>query len=149
MLARLLVIGFGIAIIFPALIYNGVTTGYPAPKRTEFFPQFEMRPSPTAAVEERRAFEEQQRQRQEAFDAANRKFARVLLIVATVLGVAGILFGAALSAPASGVGLMLGGILSVGVGYFGYSNHLDDWWRFLSLSAGFAALLFVGHRQSR
>ena len=44
-----------------------------------------------------------------------------------------------------GTGLILGGILTVGHGYFRYWPYLEDWVRFVSLLAGFSILLFVGY----
>ena len=149
MLARALVIGFGIAIVFPLLVYHGVTTVYPAPKREDFFPQFEPQLSPTATPEERQARAEIQKKRQDAFNEVARRFSRVLLVAATGLGVPAILLGSFITSPAIGAGLMLGGVLAVGVGYWWYSSLINDWWRFGSLLIGFATLLFVGYRQHR
>ena len=147
MLARLIIIGFGIAIIFPALIYNGVTSAYPAPKRNDYFPLHELPLSLNAPAEERKARADIQQERQKAFDEASRRFARVLLIVATVCGVAAILIGSLISLPETSAGLMLGGIFSVGIGYWQYSICVDDWCRFTSLLICLTVLLFVGYRQ--
>ena len=146
MLARQIAIGFGIAIIFPLLVYYGVSTFYAAPKATEY-----LRPMPPlakeATTEERKArFEEQQKQRA-AYNAAAKDFGRVLIAIATPLGVAAVIIGAFMPIHAIGTGLILGGILSVGVGYWTYWQHLEDWMRFLSLLAGFAILIFVGYRR--
>ena len=148
MLGRWIVIGFGLAIMFPALVFHGVTSAYPAPKRTQFFPAFEAPLPPTATTEERQARTELQQQRQHAFDEASRRFARVLLVTATALGVSAILLGAAVTLPSISAGLMLGGIFAVGIGWWWYSA-VDDWWRFTSLLAGFLALLLVGQRYKR
>ena len=87
-----------------------------------------------------RKAEEQQKKRA-AYDAAAREFARVLFAVSTVLGVAVILIGAALTSHTLGAGLMLGGTFSLAIGYLGYGS------RFASLLAGFGALFFVGYRK--
>ena len=97
-----------------------------------------------ATEDERKDYAEQQKQRQDAYAEAAKRFARALVIVATPLGIAAILIGAYSSFPAVGTGLIVGGILSVGWGYFSYWSYLDDWIRFVSLLAGFAVLLFVG-----
>ncbi len=146
MLARQIVVGFGIAAIFPWLIYYGLSTFYPAPKSPYASESFQPLP-PTATAEERKAFAEAQRKRRETFAAAARDFARVLFAVSTVLGIAAILAGAYLTSHAIGAGLILGGISALAIGYWGYVQYLDDWARFASLLAGFGALLFVGLRR--
>jgi uncharacterized membrane protein YphA (DoxX/SURF4 family) len=145
MLARLIAIGFGIAVIFPLLIHYGVSTFYPPPK---YQPMAATTPlAPNASPEERKDYFDKQRQRQEAYNEAAKHFARILVVVSTPLGIAAILIGAYLSFQAVGTGLIIGGILAVIWGYWSYWRYLDDWLRFVSLLAGFAILLFVGIRR--
>lgn len=135
MLARQFAIGFGIAIVFPLLVYYGVRTFHSPPKwDTEVYS------SPMTAEDRQR-----QRERRDAYTARSKEFARVLIIVATPLGIAAILLGTFVSMPAVGTGLILGGILTVAHGYWGYWNYADDWLRFVSLILGFAVLLFVAY----
>jgi hypothetical protein len=146
MLARQIAIGFGIAIIFPLLVYYGVSTFYPAPKTQDFFRTTSVCPT-GATAEERRDCTEKQRLEREAYNAAAKAFARVMVVVATPLGIAAILVGAYLTLYAIGTGLIFGGIFTVAFGYYGYWQYLDDWIRFVSLLAAFVILLFVGYRQ--
>ncbi len=115
MLARQIAIGFGIAIIFPLLVYYGVSTFHPAPKTQDFYRTNCVFPGGGTA-EERRDCAEKQRQEREAYSAAAKAFARVLVMVATPLGVAAILIGAYLGLYAIGTGLILGGIFTVAFG---------------------------------
>ena len=141
MLARQIVIGFGVAIIFPLLVYYGVRTfGYPpTPQLT-----FQQLP-PQASAEERQDYAQRQRTRQEEFAAQSKSFARVLIYVSTPLGIAAILIGTFLRSPALGTGLLLGGIFTVSHGYWGYWSYADDRLRFGSLLLGFCVLLFVAY----
>lgn len=135
MLARQFAIGFGIAIIFPLLVYYGVRTFYSPPQwPTEVY-------APQATAEER----QRQRERRETYISQSREFARVLIIASTPLGIASILTGTFVSSPAVGTGLILGGIFTVAHGYWGYWSYADDWLRFVSLLLGFAVLLFVAY----
>ncbi len=150
MLARQIAIGFGIAAIFPLLVYYGVATIYPPPKTPVFVNATIMPPDPTP--EERRKYtQEQQAQRQEhqkqqeEYKTAAKDFARHLVVVAAPLGVAAILIGAYLPLYAIGTGLIFAGIFTVGLGYWNYWSFLEDWIRFVSLLAGFLILLFVGY----
>ena len=146
MLARHIAIGFGIAIIFPLLVYYGVSTFHPAPKTQDFF-QTLTPLSGNATSEERKEYADKQRAQRETFRAAAKEFSRVLVVVATPLGIAAILIGSYLAIHAIGTGLILGGIATVAFGYWGYWEYLEDWVRFVSLLAGFAILLFVGYRR--
>jgi hypothetical protein len=149
MLARQIVIGFGIAIIFPLLIHYGVSTFHPAPKLES---PITAPPAPNASADERKEYfaqqQQQQQQRQKAYAEAAKEFARILVMVSTPLGVAAIFIGAYLAFQAIGTGLILGGILTVSWGYLSYWGYLDDWIRFISLLAGFAILIFVGIRRA-
>jgi uncharacterized membrane protein YphA (DoxX/SURF4 family) len=147
MLARQIAIGFGIAIIFPLLVYYGVKTFHPAPvmEQAPVAEQF----NPQATPDERRTNQQKQRDRQEAYAAKAKDFARVLIIVSTPLGIAAIFLGTYLANAAVGTGLILGGILTVAHGYWGYWSYADDWLRFVSLLVGLAVLLFVGHHRTR
>lgn len=140
------VVGFGIAAIFPWLIYYGVSIAYPPPKMQDFYgSELPYQPLPsTATAEERKAYAERQKKSRDAFGVAARAFARVLFGISTVLGVVAILAGAHLASHAIGAGLILGGISSLAIGYWGYSQYLDDWARFASLFVGFGSLLYVG-----
>jgi hypothetical protein len=154
MLARQIAIGFGIALIFPLLVYYGVAMFFPPPQSAGYVEAVILPPNPTP--EEKQKYLDQQRERQqeqqkrnEAYKAFAKDFARHLVIVATPLGVAAIFIGAYLALHAIGTGLIFGGIFTVTWGYWAYWQYLDNWVRFVSLLAGFAILLFVGyHRMS-
>ena len=150
MLARQIAIGFGLAIIFPLLVYYGVATIYPPPERPS--PLATVYLPPNATAEERKDYQDKQREREqkqkeqdEAYKAAAKDFARFLIIVAAPLGYAAILIGAFLPLYAIGTGLIFGGISTVSHGYFAYWQYLDDWLRFVALLVGFLVLLFVGY----
>jgi hypothetical protein len=144
MLARQFAIGFGIAVIFPLLIYYGVSTVHPAPKWSDYN---KITAGLSRATEdERKEYERKRQMAEEAYGAAVQQFSRVLVIVSTPLGVAAILIGCYVAIHSIGTGLILGGIAAVGFGYWNYWNHLDDWIRFVSLLIGFGVLLFVGYR---
>jgi hypothetical protein len=152
MLARQIAIGFGIAVIFPLLVYYGVATLYPPPHRQYNSVVVASVSGPNATPEERQKYKEEQQKREEEqrklndeYSAAARDFARHLVIISTPLGVAAILIGAYIPLYAIGTGLIFGGIFSVGTGYWQYWEYLDDWIRFVSLLAGLLILLFVGY----
>ena len=149
MLARQIAVGFGIALIFPLLVYYGVATFYPTPKFQGIVTATLVLP-PNPTPEQQKELEEQrqkQKEQQLAYNAAAKDFARVLAMVSTPLGVAAIFVGAYLALNSIGTGLIFGGIFTVAWGYWSYWQYLDDWIRFVSLLAGFAILIFVGYRR--
>jgi hypothetical protein len=145
MLARQIVVGIGIALIFPLMIYYGVSTFHPAPKWNDYVTNEPALPA-TATAEERKQRAEQNRIQGERFRAAAKSFARSVVMVAAPLGLIAIVVGSLIGMHAIGTGLIAGGILAVGWGYYGYWSYLDDWIRFVSLLCGFAVLLFVAWR---
>lgn len=144
MLARQIAIGFGIAVIFPLLVFYGVSTFYPAPK----FPDVGTTECMLRAVtpDQRVECEQKQRAAREAYAVANKEFSFRLVIVAAPLGLAAILIGAYLTFYAIGTGLILGGIFTVAFGYWGYWQYIENWARLASLLLGFVILLFLGYR---
>ncbi len=135
MLARQIAIGFGIAVIFPLLVYYGVSSFHPAPRTQDFFGNS----TSVAATQTQR----------DAYNAAEKEFSHILIFVATPLGIAAILIGSymGMGLYSIGTGLIFGGIITVGMGYAHHWAYLEDWIRFVSLLAGFAILIFVGYRQ--
>src|SRR5215472_6181004 len=94
MLARQIAIGFGIAVIFPLLVYYGVATFDPPP-HLDFVSTPVRILSQNATTEERNTYlaerkadAEEQQHRRDSYNAAAKVFARTLLIVSTPLGIA-------------------------------------------------------------
>jgi hypothetical protein len=143
-LARQLAIGFGVALVFPLLIYYGVSTFSHPPKWSVY---------QTAAVytgnmtpEERTAQQEKVKSEAAAYTEAERIFSLRLLCVSAPLGYAAILLGAWRQNSALGAGLMFGGIVAVTDGYWWHWEFVEDWLRFMSLLIAMAVLIFVSNR---
>ncbi len=143
MLARQIAIGFGIAVIFPLLVFYGVSTFYPAPKFIGTDTECMYR---AVTPEQRVECVQKDRAAREVHDAAAKEFSWRLIIVGTPRGVAALLIGAYLTFYAIGTGLILGGIFTVTFGYWGYWQYIEDWARLVSLLVGFVILLFLGYR---
>ena len=144
MLARQFAIGFGVAIVFPLLIYYGVSTFSHPPRWADYHEATIYAPNPTH--EELAARQEREKAATAAFTEANRVFSLRLLCVAAPLGYAAILLGALWLGSGLGTGLIFGGIFAVTIGYGFHWEYVDDWLRFVSLIAAMAVLLLVGWR---
>ena len=99
MLARQIAIGFGIAIVFPLLVYYGVASIYTPPKLPAYVVVADAPINPTSEerqhyVEQRRAEQQEQNRRYEAYEAASKDFAGHLIYFATPLGICAIFLGA-------------------------------------------------------
>jgi hypothetical protein len=143
---------FGIAILYPMLIHYGVRAYQPFPK-FEYTVYASARLAPTtpegwkAWDEENRVAEQRHQEELATIDKATQPFYRSLILVAVPLGVAVILIGSFLKAQSVGLGLILGGCISIANAYSGYWAHLDDWIRYLSLLLAFCLAVFVGYRE--
>jgi hypothetical protein len=141
MLALQLVIGVGIALLFPLLIYTGVAAVKPPPK-----------PGRTTNLQAETS-EEAKRANRERIDAENEelrrarvKYAKLLFNVMVPAGLAAIIGGYLIGINSVGIGLLTGGILALVYGYRGYWEALSPPLRFVSILAGLLMLLFIGIR---
>jgi hypothetical protein len=141
MLALQLVIGIGIALLFPLLIYTGIAAIKPPP-----------RPSRTTNLEAetseeiKRANREQITRDHEALRKARAAYARILFTVMAPAGIAAVLAGYGIGINAIGIGLFTGGILCTVYGYGRYWEALSQRVKFVSILVGLAMLLFIGSR---
>jgi hypothetical protein len=148
-----IVIATGIAIVLPILVSFGVNLFQP-------YPHFEQHTAVTVRItpttpEEWKAWEEEnvadkrrEREQRDAIDQATRPFSRLLILVATPIGIAAILVGSYLKIASVGTGLIFGGALTLVNGYSGYWAHLDNGLRLASILAGLCLVGLVLYRQS-
>jgi hypothetical protein len=147
-LAIIVVVG----LLYPALVFYGVRAYQPFPEVQQYVVA-SARIAPTTAEgwkaweEENRAADQRHRDALDAIERAAEPFYRALILIATPLGVAAILIGSFLKFHWVGLGLILGGFISIANGYSDYWTHLDDWVRYLSLLLAFCLAVFVGYRE--
>ena len=148
---RQFAIVFGIAILYPTLVYYSVRAYQPVPE-FQYSYRITARLAPTTPEgwkvweEENRAFEKKRQEELDAVDKATQPFYRALIFIGTSLGLAAILVGLLLKSHTVGVGLILGGTVSIANAYSGYWDHLDDRIRYVSLLLGFCLLVFLAYR---
>jgi hypothetical protein len=151
-MARQFAVAFGIAILFPMLVFHGISLFHPFPK---FESQLRVeavtipRTGPQVVIETPRQIiaERERHAQQAAYDAATKGFFRTFLIFGTPLGLAAIFIGCYLALHSVGTGLILGGVATVWYGFSSYWQYFDDWFRVVSLLVGLGILAFVGYRQ--
>jgi hypothetical protein len=145
MLARQIAIGFGVAIVFPLLVFYGVSSWSAEPKWSDFHETVAYAPNPTQ--EELMARQAKQKAENAAYTEANRIFSLRLLCVAAPLGYIAIVLGSLRTTSSLGSGFMFGGIFAVTIGYWFHWSYVDDWLRFISLLVALGVLVFVACRQ--
>jgi len=144
-LAREIAIGFGVAIVFPMLIYYGVSTFSHPPKGSTYHREYVN--SPKLTPEENQAAKQALQQAESASMEAERVFSLRLICVAAPLGYIALVLGSLLPMSGFGVGLMFGGIFAVINGYWSHWSYLEDWVRFVSLLVAMVVLTFIAYRQ--
>jgi hypothetical protein len=143
----------GIAVLLPILVTIGVNLVQPYP-HIERNVMVTARITPTtpegwkAWDEENEARKRLEQEQSHAIDEAARPFYRLLIFVATPIGIAAILVGSYLKIASVGTGLMFGGALTIVYGYGGYWEHLDNSIRVVSVLAGLSILIFLAYRRS-
>jgi len=147
MLAKKIVLGVGIAIVFPMMIHYGVCIFSPKPKWEDYRIADYYIKHKNASPKEKKKLQAEQKRLVKQRKEATRRFQSHLFYVAVPLGIIAIIIGSLLSIHALGAGLMLGGIFSASNGYFNYWNVLDDWLKFLSAFCVFVVLVGVAYRK--
>jgi hypothetical protein len=150
MLARQIAVGFGIAVIFPLLVYYSVALFVPTPQLIQ--------PPQTATIDQsappeqrQQAVRENQRlfqQAQRTYELQMRRFTLILFAVALPVGLIAIVGGGWARPNAIGIGFLLGGITTVGEACYFHWTYLPDLLRFLCLLAGLLAVIYAGIRST-
>jgi hypothetical protein len=141
MLALQLVIGVGIALLFPLLIYTGVAAIKAPPKPSN---RTNLKSGDSDEVKQHN--EAQIRWEREQLQKARTAYAKILFTVMAPAGLAALLAGYGIGINAIGIGLLTGGILCLVLGYGRYWEALSQPVRFVSILAGLLMLLFIGYR---
>jgi hypothetical protein len=102
MIGRQIAIGFGLAIIFPLLIFYGVSMFSPPPKAQDY--NLVVPFNANATAEERQANAEKQKAAQKAFSDVKSQFASRLFFLSAPLGFLAILIGGLTAVSAVGTG---------------------------------------------
>lgn len=147
MLAKKFALGFAIAVVFPMMVYYGVSSVSPPPRwqdyRIENYEERHRRATP----DEQLQLEAERTETRAQMREDGRRFQQHLFYTAVPVGVLAIVIGVFLPMQTVGTGLMFGGVLSLCVGYMGYWSELSALARFLSLLAAFGVLIFVGYKK--
>ncbi len=147
MLAKRFALGFGIAVIFPMMLYYGVGSFSPPPHWQDYQVENFQERHERGDLEEQQRLEAERLERRDRFLEHTRHFQKLLFFVAVPIGIIAIIVGTFIALPAVGTGLLFGGILSVTTGYLAYWTELPESLRFVSLFISFVVLIVVGYKK--
>ena len=139
MLARKIVLAVGLAVLIPALVYQGTELVKPNPGLQKIAGQ---RPAVTA--EEALRTQAEQHQLQEKRKTDEKEWAKTYFWVAVPVGIIVTVLGSFIPVQGLSGGLMLGGSFTFLNGYTLYLSELGRLGNFLVLLVAFAALLWIG-----
>jgi len=146
-MAKKIVLGFGIAIVFAALAHYGICTFFPKPKREDYRVQNYWERHKRASAEEKIALEKEKNEKEEIRKQDQQKWATKYFYIGLPIGILAIIIGALIRLPAIGSGLLAGGILVLIESYGHYWMHMPDAPKFISLVIVFILLLWVGYKK--
>ncbi len=142
MLARKIVLGLGLAVLIPALVYQGIELVKPKPalQKVTLYPG----QRPVLTAEETLRTQADRIQLQEKRKADEKEWAKTYFWVAVPIGIVITVLGSFIPVQGLGGGLMMGGSFTFLNGYAMYFNELGRLGNFLVLLAAFSALLWIG-----
>ncbi|MDP3734246.1 MAG: hypothetical protein Q8R37_03375 [Nanoarchaeota archaeon] len=158
------IVAIAIALIFALFIGYGIEVFNPTPKYDKFCPQriYEARDE-TSCTEAGGVWQEdtsvaapkpvpagycnQPKECYEDFDQAAAKHDKMVFIIAVIFGLAGIVTGIILQKETVGVGLLIGGILTILYGTIRYWQHANSTLKFILLGIVLAVLIWIGYKK--
>lgn len=157
------IVAIAIALIFALFIGYGIEVFNPTPKYDDFCPQriYEARDETSCAAAGGVWQEDtstgpkpvppgycnQPKECYEGFDKAAAKHDKMVFIIAVIFGLAGIVAGIILKKETVGVGLLIGGILTILYGTIRYWQHANSTLKFILLGIVLAVLIWIGYKK--
>ncbi|MBI3616221.1 MAG: hypothetical protein HY211_06870 [Candidatus Omnitrophica bacterium] len=147
MLARKIILGFGLAMLLPMVIHQGVEVIRPMPQyQRHQIPNY-YQTLQRASDEEKPHLQAEQQRLNAEWGTAQKRWSKSHFFAGVGAGIATTLIGSFVAAPAVAGGLMLGGIFSFLGGCGFYWLDLNAVGRLGVLLAGFLVLLWIGYRR--
>ncbi len=135
-------LAFGIAIIFPMMLYYGVSSFSPPPDWQDFYKEYH-----NLGAEEEKEREAERLAEEARLTEQERHFEARLFFVSVPMGIIAIIVGTLIPLQAVGTGLLFGGVLSITRGCWGYWAELPESLRFASLVVALIVLIVAGYKK--
>jgi hypothetical protein len=146
-MAKRLILGLGITIILPMLVYYGVSTFTKRPEWKDYQIENYYELHKRASVEEQKRLEAEKTKKDKEYDRALRRWGKINFFVEVPVGVAGLIIGTLTNVPGFSGGLMLGGVVTAIMGYCWEWANLPNGFKFLTLLIVFMIMFWIGYKK--
>ncbi len=146
-MAKKIVLGFGIAVVFVAVVHYGICTFFPLPNPKDYQIENYWERYNGAPLGEKVALEKEKNEKNTLFREDRQRWATKYFYIGLAMGILAIVIAGLVKLPALGGGLLVGGILTLIASYGHYWAYMPNTSKFLSLCAVFIVLLWVGYRK--
>lgn len=149
MSTRKILLGVGLAVLVPTLVYRGIELANPRPAQTAvqlIKPGYSLQ-KPISLEEIARLKNEQDRLHTTQL-ARKARWSRTRFFLTVLIGVAVTVLGALAAVPGVAGGLLLGGAFTFVEGCAAYWSELGRWGQFGMLAMAVAVLVWIGYRKA-
>ena len=146
-MAKKIILGFGIAVVFAAAVHYGFYAFFPRPAQENYQIKNYWERYNGASLGEKVVLEREKNEKNKLFNEDQRRWAAKYFYIGLPIGILAVVIASLIRSPAVGSGLLAGGILVLIESYGHYWGQMPDISKFLSLCAVFIILVWVGYRK--
>lgn len=146
-MAKRFILGLGITIILPMLVYYGVSTFARRPEWKDYQIENYYDLHQRASVEEQKRLEAEQSRKDKEYEQVQHNWAKINFFVEVPVGITALIIGTLTSIPGFSGGLMLGGIVTGIMGYCWEWAALPNWFKFITLVIIFVIMFWIGYKK--
>ena len=146
-MAKKIILGFGIAVVFAAVVHYGLYAFSPRPNRENYQIKNYWERYNGASLGDKVVLEREKNEKNELFKEDGRRWAAKYFYIGLPIGILVVVIASLIKSPAVGSGLLAGGILVLVESYGHYWGYMPDIPKFLSLCAMFIILIWVGYKR--
>jgi len=146
-MARRIVLAFGVAIVFVALVHYGIYTFFPAPKWQDYRIENYRERFKQASSEELDFLEREQREKHVLYQGDQERWVARYFYIGLTIGVLAAMIGVLIKSAVLGSGLVVGGLFVLLLSYSQYWLRMPDTPKFVSLGIVFLLLILVGYKK--
>ena len=146
-MAKKIILGFGIAVVFVAVVHYGFYAFFPRPNQENYQIKNYWERYNGASLGEKVALEREKNAKDKLFKEARQGWAGKYFYIGLSIGILVVIIASLVKSPSVGSGLLAGGILVLIESYGHYWGYMPNVSKFLSLCAVFIILVWLGYRR--
>ena len=145
-MGKRIILGIGIAVIFTMVVFYGVYTFYPKPKKDSYV-TITYEQVKNARGEEKTTLKKERKEHRTRYNEVRDRWSRNVFFISLPFGLIALIVGIRLKVqPVSG-GLMGGGILTLIGGTGFYWEHVEELGKFIALGVILIFLIWLGYKK--